>query len=432
MSGKRNARQIAALVLCLLVFSQEVRAQTQKLTGLRRFAVDFLTLKSGEQLRGALLGLDDEGVVTMAVQRAWLAERRPRLLAEHVRQEQVRTVRNATLLRDRIQKWIDSTTGPQLKIAFLETELERAEETLRDVSLPGGLATQFVLLRIPQNRIAKSFLQPAQNRQIATVAWREELAHVERREIPDLLKELQEDHGIRDPADEAVDLAARIPPMPESEQSWFVRKAIVDFHFGTKLEFQGMGGALFRTGEGAEKADLVRVLPQLLQSQLSPLNTIGEILGEPGFGPPKPKAPVERKELQKAIAVAEKEGLSGFRVTKLDLNTVSQRTTVTQQFIVRMPDGSWQSGWRSRVTEDATQQRPDLVQKIEDDPQVAQIRKVLGVLGGAQDDQLKIALGFGAATMAAQKTADRNFFEFRDRYVRRLDGPPIRLPPPTR
>lgn len=422
----RSRFVIAATILsCGLGFAAD--ASAQKSAGLKRFSVDFLTLKSGEQLRGALLGMDGEGVVSMAVQRAWLAERRPRLLADHARLERDNAVRDATLLRDRIKSWIDETTEPLVKIAFLKIELDRAEEALRKASSPDGLKTQFVILRIPRAEISKTFVQPPQNRQIAMVAWYEKLENVERREIPDLLKELKEEHGIENPDDEAADLAGRVPPMPESGQNWIVRKAIVDFHYGKKLEFQGMGGALFRSGEDGGKVDIAQVLPQLLQSQLSQLGNIGEILGEPGFGPPKPKPAARRDKFKTAITAAEKEGLTSFRVTQLELDTVGQRTTVTQNFVVKMSDGSWKPAWWSQVTEDATQQRPDLEEQIEDDPQIAQIRKILGALGGG-NDKLKIALGFGAATMAAQKSADGNFFEFRDRYIRRLDGPPITLP----
>ncbi len=38
---------------------------------------------------------------------------------------------------------------------------------------------------------------------------------------------------------------------------------------------------------------------------------------------------------------------------------------------------------------------------------------------------------YGAATMEAQKTADSRFFQFRDRLLRRLDGPVLRIPAAT-
>jgi hypothetical protein len=40
-----------------------------------------------------------------------------------------------------------------------------------------------------------------------------------------------------------------------------------------------------------------------------------------------------------------------------------------------------------------------------------------------------MAIRFGAATQEAQKQADGRFFEFRDRHLRRLDGPVLRIAP---
>ena len=50
-----------------------------------------------------------------------------------------------------------------------------------------------------------------------------------------------------------------------------------------------------------------------------------------------------------------------------------------------------------RCVENAAQARPDLEEQIANDPQVAQLKKILGALGGAQDGQLKMALGFRKA-----------------------------------
>lgn len=428
--AKRQRMLTAILVLCgILAGTGDARAQ--KPTGLKRFAVDFVTLKSGDRLRGAFLGQDTQGVVSMAVQRAWLSERRPELLKKHVEQERVAAVANATRLRDRIKSWIDETTEPQLKIAFLETELDRAESMLKKASAPAGLATQFVVLRFRSSEIASAFAQSAQNRQVAVVSWSEKLENVERREMRDLLAELKE-NGIEDPADEPVNLADRVPPLTEPGENWAARRAIVDYHFGKKLDFQGMGGALFRTGAGARKMDLAQVLPQLLQSQLGGLNSIGEILGEPGFGPARPKPGNRKDELKSAIQTAEQEGVTGFRVTQLEMNVARRRTDVTQQFLAKMPDGAWQAIWKETVSEDASKPRPAARQQIENDPQVKQVLKLLEGLGGAGGGQLDLALQFGGATMDAQKTADRQFFEFRDRFLRRLDGPPLHLPSSTK
>jgi len=423
-------RPLPALLLLLqtLLFPAGNVAGAAEPTGPKRFAVDFLTLKTGTQLRGALLGKDDDGVVSMAVQRDWLTERRPALLAEHIRQEQAEALRNATILADRIRAWIADTTEPQLKIAFLQTELDRATMTLTALAKPAGVKTQFVVLRIPRQDIRSTFQQSPRNRQIAVVAWSEQLKDIERREATDLLAELKQ-HGITDPATEPVDLTDRVPAQPETAHQWAARQAIIDYHFGRKLNFQGMGGALFRTGDGAKPLNLSQLLPQLLQAQLGSLNVIGEILGEPGFGPqkPGPAGHATGKALATAIATAEREKVSCFRVTQVELQIARRQAQVRQQFLVHMPDASWQAVWQTTVTQDASKPRPGLEQQIQDDPQIGQVLKLAGGLGGARGNPVETAVRFGGATMEAQKTADRQFFEFRDRFVRRLDSAPLQL-----
>ena len=422
---QRDRWSLAVLVLaCFSAATSEARAQ--KPAGLKRFAVDFVKLKSGERLRGAILGQDSQGVVSMAVQRAWLAELRPEMLKKHVDQERTAAIKSVTRRRDRVKSWINETTEPQLKIAFLETELDRAEVTLREASNPNGLSTQFVLLKFRPAEIATSFAQATENRQVAVVAWSETLANVERREISDLLAELKK-NGIQNPADEVVNLADRIPPLAESDDSWAARRAIVDYHFGEKLDFQGMGGALFRTGPGANPISLAQILPQVLQSQAGGLNVIGEILGEPGFGPVKSKPTNKKDDLRTAIQTAEEQGVSAFRVTQLELDIPRRSANVTQQFLTQMPDGSWQTIWKKTVSEDASKPRPEVQKQIENDPQVRQALKLIEGLGGAIGGQLNVAMQFGAATLEAQKGADKQFFEFRDQYLRRLDSPPLSL-----
>ena len=56
----------------------------------------------------------------------------------------------------------------------------------------------------------------------------------------------------------------------------------------------------------------------------------------------------------------------------------------------------------------------------------SELFKSIGLGGEAE---IKLAIRFGAATAEAQKAADSRFFEFRDRYLRRLDGPVLRVAP---
>ena len=63
------------------------------------------------------------------------------------------------------------------------------------------------------------------------------------------------------------------------------------------------------------------------------------------------------------------------------------------------------------------------------DPQIRTALDLVKSFGLGGDEQVKLAVRFGAATLEAQKQADSRFFEFRDRYLHRLDGPVLRVAP---
>ena len=87
-SSVRVTSQMLVLAACLSaawLYSAEVKAQQK--SGADRFAVDLVTLKSGDRLRGALLGASADGTVSMAVQREWLKRSRPRFYEEATRFE---------------------------------------------------------------------------------------------------------------------------------------------------------------------------------------------------------------------------------------------------------------------------------------------------------------------------------------------------------
>lgn len=425
--GLLRATPILLAAFCLLIDASPACAQKK---GLTRFAVDMVTLKSGERLRGALLGEQPDGTVSMAVQRKWLEENRLEMYRDATAGEAQSAMRQSTQLRDRLRRWIAEQTDANALIAFLETELERVDEQIARLNdNPGaGLKTQFVVLSLAKNRMDFWFAQPPDNRQIAMLAWGERLADVEGREAADLVDELKSKSI--DPERDTVRLADRVPGRGQSDREWAARQAIVEFEYGKRVEFQGMGSALFRTGTGAKQVGmeqmLTEMLPQLLQNQLAnQLGGLGDLLNEPGLGGrPQPARPRE-PDLSKAIQVARTEKVRGFRATQLELNVGQQVSRVVGKFVARMPDGEWVTVWSSTVNGDATQARPELRERIEKDPQIAQVLKTVKGLGLGIEQQLGTAMQFGAATMEAQQQSDRQFVEFRERYLDRLDNPAL-------
>ncbi len=64
-------------------------------------------------------------------------------------------------------------------------------------------------------------------------------------------------------------------------------------------------------------------------------------------------------------------------------------------------------------------------QQLNNDPQVKAALGLISALGVSADAEIKKAIRFGAATMAAQKAVDSDLVQLRDRYLDRLDGPPM-------
>jgi hypothetical protein len=404
-------------------------AVAQKKASPARFAVDLVTLDSGDRLRGAFAGVDADGVVSMAVQRDWLKKTRPEMYEEVTRNESVDAKAAATELQTRIKNWLDEKPESNAVVTFLEVEQERVDEQLAKLNEARGAGTsQFVMLKFPRREAKYSFAQSAEKRRIAMLAWREHFEDVETREAADLEKQLRES-GI-DPVAEIPDLTGRLPAGRQNENEWAARRAVIEYEFVGKLDFQGIGKSLVRTDGGAGKVGLEQllpqVLPQLLQEQLG--GQLADLLQEPGQ--PRPRgAENSTPDLSGAIREAERDGRKSFRVTTVDLNLQRKQATVETRFVAKLPAGKWETIWQHKAAGDPSKPRPDAQRQIENDPQVAEALKLVKSLGLGAGGQLEVALNFGAATMEAQKAVDQEFFRFLDRYVQRLDGPALTWSP---
>jgi hypothetical protein len=145
-----------------------------------------------------------------------------------------------------------------------------------------------------------------------------------------------------------------------------------------------------------------------------------------GEASPKPATPAKDAALQSAIDATQAAERRGFRVTRVQSSGDLRQTTVTTQFVVRLPSGAWEPIWQHVEQADATKPRPDIEDRIKDDPRLKSAVSLLQTAGLAAEQPLQQALRFGAATMSAQQAADRTFFTFRDSLLRTLAGPPLR------
>ena len=407
---------VAMLFLVLsakVTFSQQGKATTVQL------GVDILTIKDGPRLRGAILNRDASGQFTMAVSREWLNSAYPKFFEKHQSAESQQARAHVVALRDRIQAWKKERADDRELVQLLESRLEQVDEQLEDLGdKPKALETQFLLVQVPGDQVKRFYVQPAARKQIALLAWQVRLENPETRETKDLLRELREN---KIELTQVVNLGDRLPPRGQSAREWAGRKAIVEYEFRKPLDFQGMGGMLLPAGAQAKDADLAQVLGQLLEGNLG--NDLAKLLGDVKTGKPQVTDPFAT-----AKKSADAKGAIGFRTTRVNQDLRTRRVAVESRFLARMPNGKWETIWTHTETADATKDRPDARQRIEDDPRIGKILKTFEALGLGVDKQMQIALNFGAATMEAQKNADSKFFEFRDRYLGALDGPMLVWP----
>ena len=409
----------STLAILLAISSIAVAAEPAVIP--ERLVVDVVTMKNNDVFRGAVLGRDDASNGLMAVQRDWLQRQHARQFEQLAAEDKDRAIKAAQQLVDRIREWLKRSPEPATLAAFLEIDLERAEARLKSQSSVNKLAEplQFVVLVLPENRVRTVFVQPAAQRTIAAQAWQERLPNVEQKRGEELRQELVAKRVL---PEDPVELWDRLPTLAQGDNEWAARQAIVEFHLGRRVEFQGLGETLIRTGSDAPKLDLAGILPKLLTQQLT--DQLGDLLGERR---PQRAAELSSEALKPAIAAAESESARGVKVTQLQLDLAGGSASVSTRFLARLPSGKWETVWLHSVVEDGKKARPEIERRIQSDPQLKEALGALRALDAGLDQEITKAVRVGAAVMTAQQATDQQFIAFRDRYSKRLDGPPLIL-----
>jgi hypothetical protein len=391
---------------------------------LTELSVDMVAVKSGPKLLGAIVHRDESGKLLIAVRREWLRESSPKDFAKQIESETRRELSAREELRERVTAWAKEWPDEQRLQFLLKKQLERIDRELQrlDQGKPVPESSpRFLLIELAADQVERVFAQPPVRRQVALVAWREQLAKPESRSIAALSRELRE-KGI-DVAKERVDLSDQLPTRPQSDAEWQVRRTLVEHAYVRSLDFQGHGDAVFRTGDGAEAPDVGQLLTSVLQGSLgADLSDLLEGVSKPQAKP----APGREKWMLSGIQTAEREKLHGFRVTRVMVDPQMTAASVETRFVAKLPNGRWETVWLHTESADATKPRPDSEKRIKQDPQIGKALDLLKAAGLANgDNPLQTAIQFGAATMEAQDAANARFFEFRERYLQRLDGPPL-------
>jgi hypothetical protein len=414
------------IALSILTGESVAPAQTTTAKGARpvaarsRLVVDVVKLKSGKTLRGTIARSDADGSLTMAVSREGLRKADPKLLA-NIEADESR-IRTAALeqLRDRIKTELDRAPAESGLATFLRIEQKRIDKLLA-VAAPAD-RPQFAWIELTQKKIAKTTRPSVERKQIAAWSWYERLANVETRDADDLTRELQNKRI--DVTQPCPALSDRLPLRLQDEREWSARMALLTYSLGKPLDFQGTGDLLVRADHPENADDMAPHIARLFGGQVDSLLKDLLSAGRPAAALPKPP----NAWLEPAIREATREKTRAFRATRVDLNLERRQATVTSAFVVQLRNGQWETIWSDRETQDGSQARPVLEAQIATDPQLKSALGNLKSLGPSADDQVREAIRFGAATMAAQQAINNRFVAFQDPFLRQLDGPPLCWP----
>lgn len=385
--------------------------------GTTQRAVDVVTTNDGDRLLG-IVTARDKRVVIMAIRRVWLEETLPERY-ERLREVETRDRRKReTEVLARIAEWRGKRAEHRALATFLDEESARLRKAFAEPDDESPLS-EFVLVRLPTDDVRRVYVQTSGRRRAGLLAYRERLENVEDRAADALVRELRR-RNVAVPAG-PIDLSARLPKAePTHPDVWEARVAAIEYEYVERLDFQGTGNVLVRTsGREAAPIGLEEVLSAFTK-KAQPLNLL-DLVDPPKGAPaaantalgPKPNP----EQFRSAIEEAEKRDLTGFRVTRVDPQLERMRVVVQTMFVAKVPQSNagqteWRVVWQHDESLDASQPRPELEERIAEDERVGRIFETIRALGVGGDAQLKTALRFGAATMAAQSAADDAFFEF--------------------
>ena len=405
---------LLGLSVFFLVVSIE-KAESQQ-SSRNRLAVDILNLKSRQQFRGFVLNANPNEDLKIAVSREWFQHFDEKAYAKVDKEAKSEEERARQQLKSRLEQL--TSTGKHPAFDFLvKKELERVTAA---IDAPPDDECQFLVVRLKRSLIANLILASESNRRVAMWGWSERLPKIESREVSDILKELKSKVQDFDASLTVPDLSTRFPMMEQSESQWRIRLAIVSHGLAERIEFQGSGKMMIQVGDDKQPQNANAIMTQMLQAQTE--SVLGELLGDPKS---KSLLPDGKSDWVKAAIVkTEALGMGYFHATNVKVDPLGEIASVESVFMVKHVDGDWRVAWNGIRDERASQQTADSIARVTKDSQIESLKNSLQAIVGVNDTFDK-AIRFGAATMTAQQNVNEQFETFVERYLRRLDGPPL-------
>jgi hypothetical protein len=345
-------------------------------------AADSLTFRDGKVLLGQILDSDRRGPLLVLVRRAWADAHLPDRSVTWQKAEAPLVQRAIAQHRERLAAWrrdrlANPVEGDRI-LGWIDGEQTRLADPKRGTDSPLMVVR---LGRLDVKAVAKR--TRALNRMLR-LGWLSNLPEVEAMPTADLSQAL-EGRGFAPGLDEPVSVDGLLPPQPETDAQWLVRRAateIANDPGGRLLRYQGMVLPEPAPGEA----------PPAAASLGAALSGLKELLGETPVDP----LPGKLRELGQ-------KGRVGAVVTRLELSPDLSAVAVETALWVRAGGDRWTPA----IVRSANIRPDDLPANagdgLADDPQVKAafgLVESLG-LGEVPADLKRRSLNMGAATRKA-------------------------------
>ena len=419
----RMVEMVALAITCLMacMADAQVRRPVRPAAGAsKNLCVDVVSLRQGKSAKGLIIATQADDLLMVVERESFGRDQRALAKSASAAEKDEATTAWTDLVR-RLREELESTElAPTLK-SFYQQQLERAETELANLAAQPdqALTTRFLWLRLSAREISGVKRAPAQAQRVAVWAWHETLKNVESRDQSDLERELAD--AKIDSAQSPPDLSHHLAPRRQSDEEWAKRLAWVRYAHHEPLDFQGSGDVFVRVGDGAQTPDLAPLIQKMMSSNLESLLQDLDPTSSRKSSASQPAQAWVKSITPQADALKRSE----FRATRLSPDPSGQSASVEIALVAKLPAKDWQVVWSAQHTTQASEISAESEQKIAEDPQVKVALSLLAALGAGAEVEVRKALRFGAATMAAQKAAQAKFFQARERYVQRLDGPPL-------
>ncbi len=345
-------------------------------------AADLVTLRDGKTITGELIEPWSPGSVGVYVRRARARENVPDLADRWESAEKPSTRQANTQRLERLEAWQrDRTAATPVKGDRITPWIEREQTRLR---AEGDQSSSTILIaRIPRNDVRNVTRAPRGRSRLLRLAWTAKLPNPELLSVDDL-KGALDSRGLDVDAKDPVSIEALLPPRPETESAWLIRRAATEVSFDPDLKFIRHQGLVLPESETA--------LPANAGSALAGVAALKELFGEKQADP-----------LAARLREIRDRGRVGAVVTRLEIAPDFSMVGVEIALWVRHKGDNWTvSGSRSARVRPADL-GPDAGKELADDPQVALAFQVVESLGfGEAAQELKQrSLSIGAATRKA-------------------------------